>query len=44
MSWSHFDSITNRRLIEGAGFSILLDVIDQQQNERHQVVLAELKA
>ena len=44
MFWSHYDSVTNRRLIEEAGFTVLLDVIDRQENERHQVVLAELKA
>lgn len=41
MWWSHYDSVISRRLIEDAGFHILLDEIDRQQNERHQVVLAE---
>jgi SAM-dependent methyltransferase len=40
MWWSHYDSIANRRLIEESGFAILLDEIDRQRNERHQVVLA----
>ena len=44
MYWSHYDSVTNRRLIEEAGFRVLVDEIDQQRNERHQIVLAELKA
>jgi cyclopropane fatty-acyl-phospholipid synthase-like methyltransferase len=41
MYWSHFDSLTNRRLIEEAGFAVLLDTIDSQSGEQHQVVLAE---
>ena len=41
MWWSHYDSVANRRLIEGAGFQILFDESDRQHNERHQVVLAE---
>lgn len=44
MFWSHYDSLTNRRLIEAAGFTILRDITDQQANERHQVVLAERAA
>lgn len=44
MFWSHYDSVTNRRLIEDAGFTILLDAIDEQADERHQIVLAELTA
>jgi len=40
MWWSHYDSATNRRLIEGAGFSILFDEIDTQHGEQHQIVLA----
>jgi cyclopropane fatty-acyl-phospholipid synthase-like methyltransferase len=44
MFWSHYDSITNRRLIEEAGFAVVYDEIDQQRSERHQVVLAELAA
>ncbi|MGD9893053.1 MAG: methyltransferase domain-containing protein [Dehalococcoidia bacterium] len=44
MFWSHHGSVTNRRLIEVAGFTIILDAIDQQRDERHQVVLAELAA
>lgn len=41
MWWSHYDSTTNRRLIEDAGFTILLDEIDTSGGERHQVVLAK---
>ncbi len=44
MFWSHYDSLTNRRLIEAAGFTILRDITDQQANERHQVVMAERAA
>jgi cyclopropane fatty-acyl-phospholipid synthase-like methyltransferase len=44
MFWSHYDSVTNRRLIEEAGFTIMFDEIDRQADERHQVVMAELKA
>ncbi|MGH2585202.1 MAG: class I SAM-dependent methyltransferase [Dehalococcoidia bacterium] len=44
MYWSHYGSETNRRLIEVAGFTILLDEIDGSGGERHQVVLAERRA
>ncbi|MHB8574078.1 MAG: SAM-dependent methyltransferase [Dehalococcoidia bacterium] len=44
MYWSHYDSAANSRLIEGAGFVILHDVIDTARDERHQVILAELRS
>jgi cyclopropane fatty-acyl-phospholipid synthase-like methyltransferase len=44
MFWSHYDSRTNRRLVEQARFTIVFDEIDQQRDERHQVILAELTA
>ncbi len=41
MFWSHYDAVTNRRLVEEAGFRVLLDEIDASNDERHQVLLAE---
>jgi len=41
MFWSHYDAATNRRLVEEAGFSIVLDERDTSNDERHQVLLAE---
>lgn len=41
MYWSHYDRATNTKLIEEAGFTILHDVVDEANDERHQVVLAE---
>jgi cyclopropane fatty-acyl-phospholipid synthase-like methyltransferase len=41
MFWSHYDSTTNRRLVENANFKILIDEIDTTGEEKHQVILAE---
>lgn len=41
MWWSHYGSEKNRQMIEDSGFKILLDEIDDDGQERHQVVLAE---
>lgn len=40
MYWSHFGAATNRKLVEAAGLKVLLDEIDINGDERHQVVLA----
>lgn len=41
MFWSHYDSLKNRKLVEQAGFEILVDEIDESVNEQHQVILAK---
>jgi cyclopropane fatty-acyl-phospholipid synthase-like methyltransferase len=40
MYWSHYGPGDNRRLVEQAGFAVLLDEIDASSNERHQILLA----
>lgn len=40
MFWSHFGKEKNRKMIEEAGFKILLDEIDTSGGEKHQVILA----
>jgi len=41
MEWSHYDSETNKKLIQDAGFKILFDEIDTQVGEKHLVVLGQ---
>jgi len=41
MYWSHYDSKTNRELIEKSGFEILIDEVNDTGKERHQVVIAK---
>lgn len=41
MYWSHYGVDKNRKIIQNAGFKILLDEIDEGVNERHQVVIAK---
>ena len=43
MWWSHYDPAENRSLIRRAGFEILLDEIDENGGERHQVILARAR-
>ena len=40
MAWSHYAPETNRRIIEAAGFEVVLDEIDTSGDERHQVIMA----
>ena len=40
MSWSMHGSEANRRMIEDAGFEIMIDEIDTAGGERHQAILA----
>lgn len=40
MWWSHYGSNKNRKIIENAGFEIILDEIDTSGGEKHQVILA----
>ena len=37
---SQYGTVKNRKLLESAGFSILLDEIDTSGGERHQVIIA----
>ena len=41
MFWSQYDSGKNRKIIQDSGFKILLDEIDSNGRERHQIVIAE---
>lgn len=43
MYWSHFGAKENRRLVENAGFKVLLDEIDKTGGEKHQILLAQAK-
>jgi len=40
MRWSHFAAEKNGELVEAAGFEIISDEIQDEGDERHQVVLA----
>jgi cyclopropane fatty-acyl-phospholipid synthase-like methyltransferase len=40
MYWSHFGKEQNRKLVEEAGFDILMDEIDDSDGEKHQIILA----
>jgi len=40
MYWSHYDSKTNSKLVQDAGFELLLDEIDNTGKEKHQIILA----
>ncbi len=40
MAWSHYAPKTNRRIIEVAGYEVVLDEIDTSGDERHQIVMA----
>jgi len=39
MFWSHFDSQTNRALIEASGFRVEVDEIHSSGGEQHQILL-----
>jgi cyclopropane fatty-acyl-phospholipid synthase-like methyltransferase len=41
MYWSHYGKEKNRKLVEAAGFEIMLDEIDESGGEKHQVILAK---
>ena len=41
MFWSHYGKKENKKLVEDAGFKILLDEIDESGGEKHQVILAK---
>ena len=41
MWWSHYDAKRNRKIVEEAGFKILMDEIDESGGEKHQVLMAE---
>lgn len=41
MHWSHFGAEKNRELVEAAGFEIVSDEIDDEGDERHQIILAK---
>jgi 2-polyprenyl-3-methyl-5-hydroxy-6-metoxy-1,4-benzoquinol methylase len=41
MFWSHYGSAQNRKLVEEAGFEILLDEIQESGREKHQIILAK---
>jgi len=40
MFWSQYDPKQNRRLLEEAGFAVMLDEIDTSGEERHQILFA----
>lgn len=40
MWWSHYGSEKNTEIVKNAGFEIILDEIDDNGNERHQVIMA----
>lgn len=40
MYWSHYGPEKNRKMLENAGFRIILDKIDRSGGEKHQVILA----
>ncbi|MDO8551747.1 MAG: class I SAM-dependent methyltransferase [bacterium] len=40
MWWSHFGPEKNRKMVEDAGFEIIVDEIDSSGGENHQVILA----
>ena len=39
MYWSHYGTEKNRKIIERAGFKVILDEIDTSGGERHQFIL-----
>lgn len=41
MYWSHFGPEENRKIVEETGFEIILDEIDIEGEEKHQVILAK---
>ena len=43
MFWSHYGANKNRKLVENAGFKILLNEIDNSGNENHQILIATLE-
>lgn len=43
MSWSHFGPDTNIELVTAAGFEIVLNEIDRNGDEAHQIVIATRK-
>lgn len=40
MYWSHYGADKNKEIIQRTGFEIVLNEIDKQENENHQVVIA----
>lgn len=41
MMWSHYNANKNRKLVQQAGFKIMLDTIDDPEGEKHLVILAQ---
>lgn len=39
MAWSHYDADKNTRIVQEAGFDLLLDEIDETVGEKHKVIL-----
>jgi len=42
MYWSHFGAEANRKLVEGAGFRVVVDEIDSSADEAHQIIIATM--
>lgn len=42
MFWSHYGADKNIKLVKNAGFEILLNEIDGQADEKHQVIMARI--
>jgi cyclopropane fatty-acyl-phospholipid synthase-like methyltransferase len=42
MYWSHYGPETNRKLVEQAGFRVIVDEIDTSAHEAHQIVIATM--
>lgn len=42
MFWSHYGAEKNTELVASAGFKIVLNEIDGQANEKHQIIIAQL--
>lgn len=41
MYWSHYGSEANAKLVEDAGFKIILNEIDESGGEKHQIIIAQ---
>ncbi len=41
MTWSHFGKEKNRQIVEAQSFKVLTDEIDENGNEKHQVIIAK---
>ena len=42
MFWSHYGADKNTELVEAAGFKIVLNEIDGNEQEKHQIIIARL--